>query len=75
MADPAKYRNEKEVEGWKQKDPLITFPKYLISEGIATQSEMNSIINDIDQIIDEAVRFASESPEPDLKELNNDIYA
>ena len=75
MADPAKYRNEKEVEEWKQKDPLITFPKYLISEGIATQSEMNSIINDIDQIIDEAVRFASESPEPDLKELNNDIYA
>ena len=75
MADPAKYRNEKEVEGWKQKDPLITFPKYLISEGIATQSEMNSIINDIDQILDAAIRFAHESPEPDLKELNNDIYA
>lgn len=75
MADPAKYRNEKEVEEWKQKDPLITFPKYLTSEGIATQSEMNSIINDIDQILDEAIRFAHESPEPDLKELNNDIYA
>ena len=75
MADPAKYRNEKEVEEWKQKDPLITFPKYLTSEGIATQSEMNSIINDIDQILDAAIRFAHESPEPDLKELNNDIYA
>ena len=75
VADPAKYRSEKEVEEWKQKDPLITFPKYLTSEGVATQSEMNSIINDIDQILDEAVRFAHESPEPDLKELNNDIYA
>ncbi|MBO82918.1 MAG: pyruvate dehydrogenase (acetyl-transferring) E1 component subunit alpha [Actinobacteria bacterium] len=75
VADPAKYRNEKEVEEWKQKDPLITFPKYLTSEGIATQSEMNSIINDIDQILDAAIRFAHESPEPDLKELNNDIYA
>jgi len=75
VADPAKYRSEKEVEEWKQKDPLITFPKYLTSEGIATQSEMNSIINDIDQILDAAIRFAHESPEPDLKELNNDIYA
>ena len=75
MADPAKYRGNKEVEEWKEKDPLLSFPKYLINKGIATKSNIEKIMESVDKELSGAVKFALESPEPDLDDINNDIYA
>jgi pyruvate dehydrogenase E1 component alpha subunit len=75
MADPAKYRSNKEVEEWKEKDPLISFSKYLINKGIATKPNIEKIMESVDKELSGAVKFALESPEPDLDDINNDIYA
>ncbi|MBM01393.1 MAG: pyruvate dehydrogenase (acetyl-transferring) E1 component subunit alpha [Chloroflexi bacterium] len=75
MADPAKYRAEKELEEWKKKDPLINFNNYLIKEGIAADIDIEKISKSVDDELEEAVKFATESPEPDLNDINNDIYA
>ena len=75
MADPAKYRAEKELDEWKKKDPLINFYNHLIREGIATQTDIEKISKSAEKELDEAVKFATESPEPDLDDIKNDIYA
>jgi len=75
MADPAKYRAEKELDEWKKKDPLINFYNHLIREGIATETDIEKISKSTEKELDEAVKFATESPEPDLDDIKNDIYA
>lgn len=75
MADPAKYRAEKELDEWKKKDPLINFYNHLIREGIATETDIEKISKSAEKELDEAVKFATESPEPDLDDIKNDIYA
>ena len=34
MADPEEYRTKEEVEEWRQRDPIATFSKRLIDEGV-----------------------------------------
>ena len=75
MADPAKYRTDKELDEWKEKDPLINFHKHLIDQGLSTESDIEKISKSADDELNEAVKFATESPEPDLNDIKNDIYA
>ena len=75
MADPAKYRTDKELDEWKEKDPLINFHKHLIDQGLSTESDIEKISKSADDELNEAVKFATESPEPDLDDIKNDIYA
>jgi pyruvate dehydrogenase E1 component alpha subunit len=75
MADPAKYRTDKELDEWKEKDPLINFHKHLIDQGLSTESDIEKISKSADDELSEAVKFATESPEPDLDDIKNDIYA
>ncbi len=75
MADPAKYRDDDEVDEWKKKDPLISFPKFLLKEGHTTESDLDKIKKSTDEALQEAVKFAEESPEPELDDIKDDIYA
>ena len=75
MADPAKYRDDDEVDEWKKKDPVISFPKFLLKEGYATESDLDKIKKSTDEALQEAVKFAEESPEPELDDIKDDIYA
>ena len=75
MADPAKYRTDKELDEWKEKDPLINFHKHLISQGLAVESDIEKVSKSADDELNKAVKFATESPEPDLDDIKNDIYA
>lgn len=74
MADPAKYRSAAEVELWKERDPLPTFAKRLVAEGIATAERLKEMQGEAQALVAEAVRFAEESPWPEDSEVFNDIY-
>lgn len=75
IADPAVYRETLEVEKWKEKDPIETFKTMSLSEGLITTEEIDRIDEEVDNAIEEAVRFAEESPEPDLESLYDNVYA
>jgi pyruvate dehydrogenase E1 component alpha subunit len=75
MADPAKYRDDDEVDEWKKKDPVISFPKFLLKEGYATESDLIKIKKSTDEDLQAAVKFAEESLEPELDDIKDDIYA
>jgi pyruvate dehydrogenase E1 component alpha subunit len=74
MADPAKYRSAAEHEVWKSRDPIPALAKRLIEEGIATQLQLDAILEKARAIVVEAVKFAEDSPWPEANQVWEDIY-
>jgi len=75
VSDPAKYRTKDELEEYKEKDPVILIQEKLIHENIASQAEIDAILQAIDQEIEDAMEFAENSPYPLPSELYDDNYA
>ena len=75
MGDPGNsYRTREEVEKWRKRDPIERFRAQLLREEILTESEVEEIQTTTTRELDEAVRFATESPEPRVEEALEDIY-
>lgn len=73
--DPARYRPKEEVEAWLLKDPIKRFREKLLEENVLSEVEIRQIENDVLGEIEEAVKFAMESPLPDPEEALEDVYA
>ena len=71
----APYRTDEEVELWKQRDPITIHTALLLSQGMATQAEIEQMDAQVTQEIEEAVEFARQSPYPDPSELFEDMFA
>lgn len=68
-------RSEEEVQRWKQRDPIKLFQEELCKEGILNQAEIDRINNEADTEMEEAEKFANESPFPEPKILQEALYA
>lgn len=74
-SDPGAYRTREEVEAWKEKDPNVTFRKYLISKKVATEAELDAIRDKAENEIQEAIEFAKNSPFSEPHVAFEDNYA
>ena len=74
MADHSKYRESSEVDEWRKKDPVESFPEYIISSNIASKEEIEDVKKSVEDEMNAAVKFATESNEPDLESLSKDVY-
>ncbi len=74
MADPEEYREKEEVEEWRRRDPVTNFRERLASEDVISEEDQEEIAEQASQAIDEAVRFADDSPLPELDSLYDDLY-
>lgn len=74
QGDPRMYRTREEEEAWRKKCPIERLERYLVENSICTQQEIERIKQDVIQEVEEAARFALESPEPEENELLQDIY-
>jgi len=68
-------RPKKEIEKWLKKDPLKRFEGYLIRTRVLTVPEAKLIKTEIENEVQQAHRFARESPYPKTEELNHYVYA
>ncbi len=75
MADPVHYRENEEVEEWRINDPINRFKAFILDEGLMTLPELDAIDGEASDEIEEAVKFARESPFPDESALYENIYA
>jgi pyruvate dehydrogenase E1 component alpha subunit len=73
--DPAKYRPKEEVEEWLAKDPIKRFKEKLLQTNTLTEAEIQQIEKEVSDEIEEAVKFAMESPYPAPEEALEDVYA
>lgn len=72
--DPQVYRTREEVEDWKKKCPIKRLREYMISSNLLTEQELQVMEDDIKNQVEEATRFALESPEPDPATVLEDVY-
>lgn len=75
MSDPAEYRSDEELEEFKEKDPIKRLASKLQDRGWMTEDEVEEIEEEMDGKVQEAIQFAEDSPEPDMDELYEDVYA
>lgn len=75
LADPDELRDPQEKEFWGKRDPIKKFAAYLTEKGLATEAELKEIDRKVQATVDEAVKFAEDSPEPDPAELHRYIFA
>jgi pyruvate dehydrogenase E1 component alpha subunit len=75
MSDPGNYRTRAEIEKYQERDPIKLFSATLTEEKIADDKKLEQIDSEVRQQVEEAVRFAEESPFPAPEELYTDIYA
>ncbi len=75
MGDPERYRKVEEVQKYQENDPIGIYLRYLIREGIASESELSGVDSGVEDEIRDAIQFAESSPEPAPEELFSDIYA
>ena len=74
MSDPQKYRTKEEVEQWKSRDPLEMCRDRILTNGIATEAELDAIDARVKEKVEASVKFAEESPYPDPSEAFKDVY-
>jgi TPP-dependent pyruvate/acetoin dehydrogenase alpha subunit len=74
-ADRADYVPRELREQWLQKDPIAHFEEYLLQEGLLTESHKSEIEARIREIVDDAVHFAEQSPEPDNATVADYVFA
>ena len=75
IGDPETYKSKEEVEEWKKRDPIPRFRKYLIENKVLAEEDANKIDHEISDEIDNAVKFAEESPLPEPEETLEGVYA
>jgi pyruvate dehydrogenase E1 component alpha subunit len=73
MGDPQRYRTKEEVEEAKARDPIARWRRTVLANDLATEAELRKIGDEVEAEVEEAVRFAENSPAPDPVELYNDV--
>jgi pyruvate dehydrogenase E1 component alpha subunit len=74
VADPGRYRTTEEVQSWRDQDPIERFFRQLKQAGFIGDEEREEIESHVDEVVEEAVQFAENSPEPDPSGLLDFLY-
>lgn len=75
MSDPGKYREQAEIEKYRERDPILLFEQSLKEAGVIDDAGLQEMENRANETVEKAIKFADESPLPDEKELFTDIFA
>jgi pyruvate dehydrogenase E1 component alpha subunit len=67
------YRTREEVQHWKQQDPVKLARKRLLASGV-DENKLQAADQEIELLIDEAVTFAENSPEPSAESVNEHVF-
>ena len=75
LADPDELRSPEEKEFWRQRDPIKQLERYALEHNLMTEADFQAIHAEVSAVIEDAVLFALESPEPTLDELHRFVFA
>jgi pyruvate dehydrogenase E1 component alpha subunit len=67
------YRTKDEVEKWKQSCPLKRAKKMLLESGVS-DAELKEVEAAVTAMIDDAVEFAENSPEPLASSVTDHVF-
>ncbi|MDY6979935.1 MAG: pyruvate dehydrogenase (acetyl-transferring) E1 component subunit alpha [Pseudomonadota bacterium] len=71
MSDAKGYRTKDEEEVWMERDPIRLYGDRLIEAGLISKDDLKQWDKEIDdEIENDIIKFAEESPEPKVEDLN-----
>ncbi len=73
--DEAQYRTSSERDDDAKRDPLVTFPAKLLSDGIASEDEIEAIKTDVEDEVQLAGDIALASPQPEADTIYHHLYS
>ena len=57
------------------RDPITALKKYLIDNKLGSEQELKAIDKKIEEVLDDAVEFADQSPHPPRSQLLENVFA
>jgi pyruvate dehydrogenase E1 component alpha subunit len=69
MSDAATYRTKDEVEQEKQRDPILKLRGVILEKKFASEAQLDAIDDEEKKIVEAAIAFADQSPEPPLEDV------
>ncbi len=70
MSDAKGYRTKEEEAEWEKRDPIRIYSQRLLDAGLITPDDIKAMEKEIDdEIENDIVKFAEESPEPKVEDL------
>ena len=77
MADPSHghYRTKDEVEEHRKRDPLLLLKETILTKQLCSEVDFKPVEQEVNDVVAAAVKFADESPFPDLATLHHDVMA
>jgi len=73
-SDPQHYQPGDEIRTWQEKCPIPRLGDELVSVGVITSNRVKEMESLAEKIVENAVRFAEESPYPEPHEALEDVY-
>ena len=74
MGDPLRYRTKDEVIRWREDDPIGILERRLIEKEGSSQEELDKMDDEVEVVMEAAIKFADESPLPSLDSLYDNIF-
>lgn len=74
MSDPGHYRTKDELNAERERDCLVILKSHIISKKLATEADFEHWDEEVALVVDDAVQFAEESPQPEMSEIWTDIF-
>lgn len=75
ISDPGLYRSKECLKEIEKKDPILQLKKFLIEQKMLTEEEYSQIDKEEKEKVIAAMRFADESPWPDVASLEEGVFA
>ena len=74
MSDAQHYRTKDEVEEYKKIDPITQVLDIIKEKNYATEAEIETIQQEVKNLVNECEKFADESPYPEVSQLHDVVY-
>ncbi|HZY66439.1 MAG TPA: thiamine pyrophosphate-dependent dehydrogenase E1 component subunit alpha [Rubrobacteraceae bacterium] len=73
--DDRRYRTREEVEGWRKKDPIVRFERYLEEIDLLDEEGREEISDHVEREVAEASDYAERAPDADPEDALKRVYA
>ena len=73
LGDSAPYKKPEDEAKWRENDPIPIFEKRLVKEGVADNADIKKILAQAEEEVAASIRFAEDSPYPDVSVMYEDL--
>lgn len=73
--DPSVYRDEAEVDAWKERDPISRLEQFLLDSGRIDATDVDSIAHDVEATVADAIETAEAKQEADPAGMFEHTYS